>query len=133
MTPCKRGHAAPRTKNGTCVQCQSEYRARRRLENVKFRARQLYDNAKHNAALRGRSFTISAEYVQDLLIAALNAGTVVMGAGNPRSPSLDRIESDGPYHERNVQIVPRWFNIACRDWKKEEAIAAMRTYLDTLS
>jgi len=89
----------------------------------------MWETAKSNARSRGIVFTVSVTHVFDLLWAEVRSGRVAMKANDPRSASIDRVDSNRGYVRGNIQIVPHWYNRACRDWPKTEVLKAIREFM----
>lgn len=81
------------------------------------RAKVLFKAAKTRAGYRKEPFTLTLDHVR----AGLDCGVCprtgywfdfTAGSGiNPRSPSLDRIDPNGPYSDVNIQVVCWQYNV----------------------
>ena len=129
--PCKRGHLAPRTTNGTCAQCLREYRKerkhfhgseaakswreenkehinqRRREYSKEFPERAMLNSARRSAKIKSVPFNLDESDINipdvcPVLGLRLARGSVER---THNSPSLDRIIPELGYTKGNVVVV----------------------------
>jgi hypothetical protein len=90
----------------------------------------LYENARGNAKARHIAFFLTREDVCTALTEALESGLVVMDVDHPSAPSIDRIDSEEPYVLENIQVVPVWYNLACKHWNKDLMLSEITKWLE---
>lgn len=115
------------------------HNAVRRLRKItpEGRAHELWQAARK----RGHEFTLTREFVVDLVRAAVacpytgvpyDFTLLAKGVRNPWAPSLDRIDSDGGYTPDNVEITSVWWNTAKSDWPPNVMERAFRAASERL-
>ncbi len=71
---------------------------------------------------------VSVELLESLVTNALKTGMVTLNTNKPDTASLDRIVSSKGYTPDNVQIVPRWYNMAKLHFTETELLEAVHRF-----
>jgi len=118
-------------KAGTCNACsKSEWDKNNAL---KIRCQRLYGNAQKRAKANGwPSPDFTSEWIEEKVLAGFCEATGIpfdlqtrrsdIHACNPWVPSLDRIDSSGPYLKENVQVVVYMYNVCKGEFSHEDVV-----------
>jgi len=116
---------------GTCNTCSKTQWDQNNA--LKIRCQRLYGNAQKRAKANGwppPDFT--SEWIEEKVLAGFCEATGIpfdletrrseIHASNPWVPSLDRIDSSGPYLKENVQVVVYMYNVCKGEFSHQDVV-----------
>jgi hypothetical protein len=119
-------------KAGTCNACSKINWERG--NQLKIRCQRLYGGAQRRAKAHGwppPDFT--SKWIEEKVLSGFCEATKIpfdletrrskIHASNPWVPSLDRIDSSGPYTKENVQVVVYMYNLCKSEFDHEDVVA----------
>lgn len=109
---------------------------RRSIEDPRNRARRMLENAKYRARQKGQEFSLTREWVESKIrsgVCEVSGLPFVLGGNGrePFSPSLDRKDNEKGYTPENTQVVCSIYNLAKSDYG-HDAVARLAEALCTL-
>lgn len=120
------------------VRAASRIRRQQRHSSIPGRAYQLWRDARKRAAKRGLEFSITKEFVEDILTVGRCAVTGVpfdlspgssSRAMKPHAPSLDRITPARGYTPSNTRCVTTHFNVARGGFTDRQLVQLARSII----
>ena len=125
-------------KAGVCNRCS---KIMWETENpVKLRAQRLYGNAQKRSRVNGwPPPDFSSVWIEEKILAGFCEATGIpfefgrvgngVHAENPWVPSIDRIDSSGPYIKDNVQIVVYMYNVCKSEFTHEDVVRFCKMFV----
>jgi len=121
-----RFHAKKKIVDPTYVARKArEYKAR---YPYKARIDKMLKTAQRHAKIDKVRLDFGVDLLKKLLDEACKIPGIVIDPFSVRTASLDKKDVKLPISKNNIQIVPRWYNMAKQDWDEQDFIAAMAEY-----